>query len=74
MVSMLLEPWFAIVASIIFVAAALTVLNYWDAFQAWRLERKRREQRAAEVERWLIARQQMRADRHREGVDESDSF
>lgn len=63
---MLLEPWFGIVASVILVAFALTVLNYWDAFQAWRLERKRREQHAAEVERWLITRQQMRADRHRE--------
>lgn len=64
--SILLEPWFAIVASVIFVAFALTVLNYWDALQAWRLERKRREQRAAEVERWLITRQQMRVDRRKQ--------
>jgi hypothetical protein len=64
----------ATIAAVALVAAMWASASVSERIGLWRQERKARREKAAQVERWLVTRLQMREDRHRTGVDNGDGF
>lgn len=64
----------ATIAAVALVAAMWASGSVSERIGLWRQERKARREKAAQVERWLMTRLQMREDRHREGIDKGDGF
>jgi len=48
--------------------------EWFKRYNNWRHERKERRERAQWVSDWLVSREQMREDRHREGLDKRDGL
>lgn len=67
------QQWL-LVFGVALVAAMWGGAEMSDRYRAWARERKTRREKAAQVERWLVTRLQMREDRHRQGVDNRDGF
>ena len=67
------QAWL-IVLGVALVAAMWASASVSERIGLWRQERKARREKAAQVERWLVTRLQMREDRHRQGVDNGDGF
>ena len=64
----------ATIAAVALVAAMWASGSVSERIGLWRQERKARREKAAQVERWLVTRLQMREDRHRTGVDNGNGF
>jgi hypothetical protein len=64
----------ATITAVALVAAMWASGSVSERIGLWRQERKARREKAAQVERWLVKRLQMREDRHRTGIDNRDGF
>ena len=65
---------YALIVGVALAAAMWASASVSERIGLWRQERKARREKAAQVERWLVTRLQMREDRHRQGVDKQDGF
>lgn len=64
----------ATIAAVALVAAMWASGSVSERIGLWRQERKARREKAEWISDWLVSREQMREDRHPEGVDNRDGF
>lgn len=64
----------ATIAAVALAAAMWASASVSERIGLWRQERKARREKAQWISDWLVSREQMREDRHRQGVDNGDGF